>query len=121
VTVARVWTSSAPPGPKSPAHGAPVPLLSVGSPLELPDVVWASHALSVVLLLDTNCRACNSGAEFYAELARLAGRRADTRFLVLSVERTAQVRKWLDDRGIQPVNVVRILQIMASQNIRRCW
>src|ERR1044072_8726218 len=47
---------------------APVPEVSVGSQISIPDKNWSQSKRTLVLALSTNCRFCTENAEFYRQL-----------------------------------------------------
>jgi rhodanese-related sulfurtransferase len=85
--------------------------LSLGDPLTLPEVKWASAPRHVVLAIRVSCPACNSSVQFYRELAKRLGSRTDTKIIVVSPNPPDVIQGWLS------ANSIPVFKVVSSTNL----
>lgn len=85
------------------------PAATLGSELPIPGIDWAQAPRHVVLLLSTECPACNQSTPFYVTLAAEAARQSPrVPVTVLSQQPLAQVREWLQAKGLRADTVMHV-------------
>lgn len=93
---------------KRPAGEASIGPIQPGAELVLPGVAWEDAGSHVVLVLDSNCPACQEGIPFYRELSSDVQQNRNIRLLVVARQSPEEISRWLTGEGVRPDLIVHV-------------